>query len=189
MSDEKTPWGVGTPWKNDVAFYTFLRGCLRLSWKRHPTKLKVIKDSRKQIPNPNPRGNKPTVFGFECPLCGGEFVLKDGQVDHIVPAGSLRCKEDIQGFIERLLWITEKDLRLVCKVCNNALSLSEKMGITYEEAIREKLAIVWEKENKGIATQRKVLYDLGIEDADKLKAKDIRKAYIEYLKQQEKNDA
>ena len=39
--------------------------------------------------------------------------MREGQVDHVVPAGSLQRKEDIQGFVERLLFITKDDLRLV----------------------------------------------------------------------------
>ena len=182
MTKLKDPWGENTPWKNDKAFFTFLRGCLRMAWKRHPTKLKVIKDQRKQIKNPNPKGNKPTVFGFECAMCHQEFLLKDGQVDHINPAGSLQSKEDIQGFVERLLWVTEEDLRLVCKGCNSALALSEKMGITYEEAVKEKQAIQWEKDNKGVKVQRDLLEKLGVETAQELKAKELRPAYVKYLK-------
>lgn len=180
---EKTPWGDGTPWKNSVAFFTYLRGCLRLAWKRHPTKLKVIKDRRKQIKNPNPRGNKDTVFGFTCEMCSKDYVLKDGQVDHKHPAGSLQVKEDIQGFVERLLWVHEDDLRLICKGCNSALSLADKQGISFEDAILEKKAIQWEKDNKGVAKQRKLLLEYGIANADKLKANEIRQAYIAYLKE------
>lgn len=180
----KDPWGAGTPWKNDKAFFTYLRGCLRLAWKRHPTKLKVLKERRKQIKNPNPRGNKSTVFGFECEMCHKEFPLKEGQVDHINPAGSLQVKEDIQGFVERLLWVTEEDLRLVCKACNNALAVSEKLGISYEDAVIEKQAIQWEKDNKGVKVQRDLLESYGVEGVQSLKGKDIRKAYVQYLKKE-----
>lgn len=135
------PWGDGTPWKNSTAFFTYLRGCLRKAWSRHPTKLNVIKKQRKQIPNPNPRGNKPTVFGFTCELCKKDYTLKEGQVDHIVPAGSLTKTEDIQGFVERLLYVREEDLRLVCKGCNAAMVIAEKQGISYDMAIIEQQVI------------------------------------------------
>lgn len=182
MPKENIPWGENTPWKNSVAFFTYLRGCLRLAWKRHPTKLKVIKDKRKQIDNPNPKGNKPTVFGFTCEICDLNYPIKEGQVDHKKPAGSLRCKEDIQGFVERLLWVTEEDLRLICKGCNATLALADKQGKTFEDARIEKLAIQWEKDNKGVANQRKLLLEYGVVNADKLKASEIREAYVTYLK-------
>ena len=136
------PWGYeGSPWKNSTAFFTYLRGCLRKAWSRNPCKLNVIKKQRKQITNPNPRGNKLTVWGAECSMCHKDFVLKDIQVDHITPAGSLQKTEDIQGFVERLLYVTEDDLRLVCKGCNAALAMGDKYDMTYEEALVEKLAI------------------------------------------------
>ena len=137
----KEPWGENTPWKNSTAFFTYLRGCLRKAWSRHPTKLNVIKKQRKQITNPNPKGNKPTVFGFTCELCEKDHVLKDGQVDHINPAGTLTKTDDIQGFVERLLYVREEDLRLVCKGCNSAMVIAEKQGISYEMAIVEQKVI------------------------------------------------
>ena len=72
------------------------------------------------------------------------------QVDHIVPAGSLQKTEDIQGFVERLLYVTEEDLRLVCKDCNSALALAEKQGISLERARAEKTAILLQKEKQDV---------------------------------------
>ena len=142
----KEPWGSGTPWKNSVAFFTYLRGCLRKAWSSSPIKHNLIKKKRKQIPNPNPNGKKSTVFGFTCELCSGTFVLKDGQVDHKTPAGSLQRTEDIQGFVERLLYVTEEDLRLICRGCNSALAYADKQGITFEQALIEKSIIKLMKE-------------------------------------------
>ena len=137
----KEPWGLGTPWKNSVAFFTYLRGCLRKAWSTNPIKHNLIKKKRKQIKNPNPNGKKETVFGFTCEMCNTDHVIANGQVDHIVAAGSLRKTEDIQGFVERLLYVTEDDLRLICKGCNSALAYADKQGISYEEAVREKKLI------------------------------------------------
>ena len=146
----REPWGTGAPWKNSVAFFTYLRGCLRKSWSNNPIKHNLIKKKRKQIPNPNPKGKKNTVWGFDCEICGGEFVMSLCQVDHIVPAGSLQKTEDIQGFVERLLYVTEEDLRLVCKDCNSALALAEKQGISLERARAEKTAIRLQKEKQDV---------------------------------------
>lgn len=147
----KEPWGYeDSPWKNKTEWMTFLRGCLRSAWSKHPTKHNVIKKSRKKIPNPNPRGRVATVWGFTCPLCGGTFPTSEGQVDHIVPAGSLLEKEDIQGFVERLLWVVESDLRLICKTCNSALSLGQKQGISFNEARANKEAIALVKAKKDL---------------------------------------
>lgn len=146
----KEPWGEGTPWRNSTAFFTYLRGCLRKAWSRNPIKLNVLKKRRYQIANPNPNGKKPTVWGAKCEMCGGEFPLNQIQVDHIVAAGSLQKTEDIQGFVERLLYVTEEDLRLVCVDCNSALAYSDKYGVSYEEACLVKLAIDLQKKKMDV---------------------------------------
>ena len=40
------------------------------------------------------------------------------QVDHIIPAGSLRSLEDIAGFVERLAVEDVNDLQVLCKPCH-----------------------------------------------------------------------
>jgi hypothetical protein len=150
MSNLKEPWGDGTPWKNSVAFFTYLRGCLRKAWSNNPIKHNLIKKVRKQIDNPSPSGKKKTVFGFTCELCHTDFVLAQGQVDHKIAAGSLRKTEDIQGFVERLLYVTEDDLRLICKSCNSSLAYAEKQKISFEEAVAHKTAIAICKAKKDV---------------------------------------
>lgn len=138
-------------WKSSTQFMTFLRGCLRLGWKRHPLRIAVLNAARYQIPNPNPKGKKETVWGFDCACCGKTFVISEGQVDHIQPAGKLNSVEDVQGFVERLLFVTEDDLRLVCKGCNNALAMADKQGISYELALCTKKAIQIQKDKQDIS--------------------------------------
>jgi len=62
-----------------------------------------------------------------------------------VPAGSLTKTEDIQGFTERLLYVTEDDLRYICKPCHAIVTLSERRGISFEEAKVEKQVIEFGK--------------------------------------------
>jgi len=83
-------------------------------------------------------------------MCNTDHVIASGQVDHIIPAGSLRKTEDIQGFVERLLYVAEEDLRLICKGCNSALAYADKQGVTYEQAIKEKMLIEICKSKKDI---------------------------------------
>ena len=142
MKGEKdVPWGQGTPWKTQAEFFTFLRGGLRRVWNKHPSKLNALKKQRIQVKNPNPRGNKATVWGASCAMCGKHYISKEIQVDHINSAGQLNKVEDIQGFVERLLLVSEKDLRMVCKPCNSALAYADKYGTTYKEAVLIKQAI------------------------------------------------
>ena len=170
------PWeDPRTPWKTKSAFMSYIRGCLRKAWNQHPVKLAVLKNQRKQVPNPNPRGNKKTVWGFECPLCGAEDVIKNAQVDHIKPAGALREISDIQQFAENLLVVVEEDLRLICKGCNSALAYSDKQGISFEEARATKEAIAIQKQKQDVSW----LKSTGLTPAKN--AKERRQQIIDYL--------
>ncbi len=107
-------------WKSKASLMSYIRGGIRRSlWNRHPSKTKLIKDKRFQIPNPNPNGKKPTVWGGECEICNNLFVEKELQVDHIRDQGSsLKEISDIQQFIEDIVVVTRDDLRWVCKGCH-----------------------------------------------------------------------
>lgn len=136
-------------WKTKSSFMSFVRGCLRRAWNTHPSKLLTIKEKRKMIPNPKPKGKK-EVWGFDCELCGETFVQKEGQVDHKVPAGALQDISDIQGFTERLICVTPDDLRLICKGCNSILAYADKNNISFELAKATKQAITIQKEKKDV---------------------------------------
>ncbi len=170
------PWeDPRTPWKTKSEFMSYIRGCLRKSWNQHPVKLSVLKNQRKQVPNPNPRGNKKTVWGFECPLCGTEDVIKNAQVDHKKPAGTLRDISDIQQFAENLLVVVEEDLQLICKGCNSTLAYADKQGLSFEEAKATKQAIAIQKQKQDISW----LKTAGITPASNAKAR--RQQIIDYL--------
>lgn len=142
----KQPWTLpGVPWKTESAFYGWIRGILRKGWSRHPVKLEYIKQNRKRIPNPNVNGRVSEVWGMTCGQCGNDFVQSLIEIDHLNPASSLRCKEDIQGFVERLLFITFDDIEAVCMDCHAIRTLSQKQGVSFQEASLQKIAIDLEK--------------------------------------------
>lgn len=130
-------------WKTKAALMSYIRGGVRKSlWNQHPSKVKLIKERRFQIPNPNPRGKKPTVWGGKCEICGELFIEKDLQVDHIRDRGSsLKDIDDIQKFVEDIVIVTMEDLRWVCKGCHYIVSYSQKMNISFEEAKLKKKVI------------------------------------------------
>lgn len=144
----KQPW-ITHPhiWKSESAFMSFLRGGIRKAlWNRYPIKLELMRQKRKRITNPNPKGKLKEVWGGECYLCGNDFVQKELQVDHIKGNHSLKTIDDVQSFIEGMLYIDSDDIALVCKSCHKAKSHAERKGISYKEALLEKQAIGMEKE-------------------------------------------
>lgn len=139
-------------WKTESAYFSYLRGCIRLGWSKNPVKLKLLKRVKKQIPNPNygkPRNTKKTVMGATCEICKGDFPMKQLDVDHIGGGNyTLRKISDLQKFFEDVCLVTEDDLRIVCKDCHGCLSYAAKQGISFDQAKIEKEIIAICKDKK-----------------------------------------
>ena len=137
-------------WKTESAYFSYIRGCIRLGWSRNPVKLKLLKKVKKQIPNPNygkPRNTKPTVMGATCEICNNDFPMKLIEIDHRHGGTySLRCVDDIQNFFENVCIVTEDDLRVVCKGCHGCLTYAAKMNVSFEQARVEKQFIQIKKD-------------------------------------------
>lgn len=139
-------------WKTESAYFSYLRGCIRLAWVKNPVKLKLLSKRKKQIPNPNygkPRNTKKTVMGATCEICLKDYPMKFIQVDHITGGNySLRSVGDIQGFFESICIVTEGELRLVCLYCHGCLTYAAKEGVSFEQAKVIKHVISLDKDNK-----------------------------------------
>jgi hypothetical protein len=85
-------------------------------------------------------------------------------VDHIIPAGSLRCYEDVEGFITRLFCGSDGFQILCPDPCHSAKTLADKRGITFEEALKEKPVIAFTK--LSVAKQKAFLKKKRVKDED-----------------------
>ncbi len=193
------PWEVqGVPWKTEAAYWSWVRGVLRKGWSRHPVKLEYIKQNRHKIPNPNPNGKAATIWGMTCASCSNDFPVSMAkktrdrvkaeyntdivciEINHKNAASSLRCKEDLEGFAGRLLYVNLDDLEPLCKTCHGIHTYAERMGITFEEAVIEKEVIAFGKlkikEQKSILAEHYTEVEDGNEKARK-------QAYRQYLKE------
>lgn len=173
-------------WKSKAMFFSFIKGILRKGWVRHPVKIKLINKLRKQIPNPNPRGKKPTVWGATCEICGDDFVIGDMEVDHKQnETANLVQLSDIQSCAEMLLCVVEDDLRLICKGCHSTHSYSQKMGISFEEAKSEKEVVAFKLLK--VAEQTKVLTETCKYSTIGSNSKQRVEQYREWLKKEKTN--
>ena len=169
-------------WKTKAMFYSFLKGILRKGWSRHPVKLKLLKKHRRQIPNPNPKGKKPTVWGADCTVCGETFIMSQLEVDHrMEETASLTKLSDIQSCVEKLLVVLEEDLRIICKGCHSTHTLSQRQGITFAEAQQEQKVISFKKLNA--SQQKEKLTQLGISGIMLTTASKRVEAYRQYMKE------
>lgn len=137
-------------WKTESAFLSFIRGGVRRHlWSKNPVKLQFMKESRIKMVNTNPRSMKahPTVWGFECNQCRKQIVGTNCEVDHKKGGHSLRKVEDIQKFVEGIVFIRKEDLAILCKPCHKAKTYAESQGLSFEDAVATKQAIEKNKES------------------------------------------
>ena len=145
MKTDFKPWEEYPQfWKTESAFLSYIRGGIRRHlWAKNPVKLEFLKTARKRITNPVVKGRKahPTVWGGVCEICNKEFATKDMEVDHKTGEYSLKKVEDIQSFVEGIVFVKMEDLALLCKPCHKAKTYSERSGMRLEDAVFEKQAI------------------------------------------------
>ena len=107
----------------ESAFWSFIRSGLRQKsrWWKPITQCKLnAKRAYKGV-------NKRQKFEYQCNDCKKWFAEKNINVDHIQPAGSLNCANDLPGFVERLFCEVD-NLQVLCSGCHNVKTQNEKNG-------------------------------------------------------------
>lgn len=168
-------------WKTEAAFLSFVRGGIRRSlWNKSPIKLEFLKANRKRVKNPVAKNATrfPEVWGGTCYQCDKDFALKDIEVDHLTGEYSLRKLEDLQSFVEGIVCVSAKDLGLICKPCHKAKTYAERSGMSVEDAIIEKQAILICKES--VREVKKFIIDNGVVPATTAKGR--RAQIVDILK-------
>lgn len=117
----------------ESAYLSWIRSALRSKSLRWPPRNEAIKLARRAYKGPN----KQQKWEVQCAICGLYFKLKDVIVDHYpVAAGSILSVDDIGPFANNLYCEVE-NLRVLDKDCHATHTLSEKLGITFSEAVVE----------------------------------------------------
>lgn len=105
----------------ESAFWSFIRSALRQKsrwWK-------PITECKQKARRPYKGPNKRQKFEYQCKSCEQWFPDKKVNVDHIVPAGTLRTAADLPGFVERLFCEID-GLQVLCSTCHDKKTKSEK---------------------------------------------------------------
>lgn len=139
------PWELYPAiWKSKAAFFTYLRGQIRLTWSRFPAKLKW---KAAQMVNP-PKGytGRAKKLG-KCSYCNKMLPASSIEVDHIEQAGECNSWETAARFLRNLLDCND-NWCLACKPCHKIKSYAERMGIGLEEARLQKRVIEIMKKDK-----------------------------------------
>jgi 5-methylcytosine-specific restriction endonuclease McrA len=129
-------------WKSKAAFFTYLRGQLRLTWSRYPAKLKW---KAEQLVQP-PKGytGRAKKLG-QCHYCGEMFAASNLEVDHVRQAGTCNSWETAAEFLYNLLNCND-NWCLACKPCHKTKSLAERDGTSFEDAKLKKKVIEFLKQ-------------------------------------------
>jgi 5-methylcytosine-specific restriction endonuclease McrA len=117
----KTPKGRNAGTMTESAFWSFIRSALRQKsrWWKPITECKL--KAKRAYKGPNKRQK----FEYKCALCNNWFPEKQINVDHIKPAGSLNCAQDLPGFVERL-FCEQDNLQVLCETCHDQKTKLEK---------------------------------------------------------------
>ena len=113
------PRNAGT--MTEAAFWSFIRSALRQKsrwWK--PIAQAKAKAKRKYV-GPLKRQK----FEYQCAVCLKWFAEKNINIDHIIPAGTLRSAEDLPGFVERL-FVEVEGLQVLCSNCHDKKTAKER---------------------------------------------------------------
>lgn len=105
----------------EAQFWCFLRSNLRLASRKWAPRKHALEAARR----PNESENKRLKWEFQCAACFNWFPHKEIEVDHIVPAGSLRSFEDVAGFVERI-FCEQYGLVVLCERCHQAKTKLER---------------------------------------------------------------
>ena len=101
----------GGKW-TEARYFGFIRSALRAAFRKWQPKHEA-KAAAKVAYNT-----------YVCASCDGWFGTKEVEVDHIVPAGSLRNFDDLAGFTERMF--CEADgFQVLCKECHQTKTNEE----------------------------------------------------------------
>ena len=105
----------------ESAFWSFIRSTLRNKsrWWKPITECRL--KAKRAYKGPNKRQK----FEYQCNACKNWFAQKNINVDHIIPAGSLNCAQDLPGFVERLFCETD-NLQVLCEKCHDIKTKLDK---------------------------------------------------------------
>jgi 5-methylcytosine-specific restriction endonuclease McrA len=105
----------------ESAFWSFIRSTLRQKsrWWKPITECKL--KAKRIYKGPNKRQK----FEYQCKACKKWFPEKQINVDHIIPAGSLNCAQDLPGFVERL-FCEQDNLQCLCTTCHDEKTKTDK---------------------------------------------------------------
>ena len=104
----------------ESSFWSMIRAALRQKSRWWKPIAKAKQEARRACKK---RGKQ--KWEYQCNYCKQWFPDKKINVDHITPAGTLRCYADLPGFVERLFCEVD-NLQVLCSNCHDKKTQDEK---------------------------------------------------------------
>lgn len=101
-------------------YWSHIRSALRRAFRYW----KPIQRTKMEARRPYRGSEKRRKWEYQCSSCGNWFPDKEVEVDHIIPVGTLKCGDDLKGFVERLS--TEDGYQVLCKSCHKEKTQKER---------------------------------------------------------------
>ena len=177
----KEPWL--TPegkkiWKTEAQYWGWLRGAMRRIWTDYPLR-KEWKNRQLRPITQEERDAKlfhtSTKNVGQCFYCKEWFPGSKLECDHKTSSEGCTSKETAEAFLWYCGGGTGDDWLLSCKPCHKAKTHGERQGLSIQEAIADKKAILICNEKK----DRQWLQERGITPASNQKKR--RQQIVEYL--------
>lgn len=108
----------------ESAFWGGIRSALRQKsrWWKPIAQAKLL--ARRPYKGPNKR----MKWEYKCAKCKKHYRADEIHVDHKIPAGTLRCADDLPGFVERL-FCEVKGLQVLCIKCHDVKTKKDKLKL------------------------------------------------------------
>lgn len=176
--EKHKPWEWdGGVWKTESSYWGFLRGSLRSIWsKKWVFKNNYLNSHKIQIPSIDTKTGEQIVFktgkksgqpkfqqGFKDEVTGEIHKIKEAEIDHISPAGSLRSGLEACIFLFRLL-THPNNMRIISKDTHKIITHMERTGMSWEDALLDKHLIA--KSKLKVVTQKKELIKAGFTEEE-----------------------
>lgn len=109
---------------SESGFWSFIRSSLRQKsrWWKPIAQCKI--NNRRTYKGTNKRQK----WEYQCNNCKKWFPDKKINIDHIIPAGALKCANDLPGFVERLFCEVD-GLQILCEKCHDKKTLQDNINI------------------------------------------------------------
>jgi len=125
----------GSPQEKHVV--SVVRSAIRSAWMKSDVKLAYLYS--KTIPDMD--DSTRTKWLVKCEICDKLFKLTDVQIDHRLGNHSFTKVSDFENYFNNILMVGFDDLQILCEDDHLSKTLSEKLGITFQEAVLEREVI------------------------------------------------